>query len=206
MGSFCAYFGHRLFHDYKSKYARLASYFFLFLSISAFLGGSAHLLDLYLGKTPRLIAWIFQGFSILFFQLASLKLVGSSRISLFLRVVMFALIGVFIFQVIRMQHFDIVKMYSIAGLMGFVSIIHLFKSVREKNIVYLRVSLAIAVLAVPAMIHSFGVNFNKWVDQNVISHIILLPCFYLLYNCLKNVAISRKKTQPSLQSMLLKEK
>ncbi|MGM0581528.1 MAG: DUF6962 family protein [Bacteroidota bacterium] len=206
MAAFCAYFGHKLFHEYKSKYAKLAAYFFLFLALSAFLGGTSHLLDLYMGKNPHLIAWTMQGISILFFQLASLKLIASSKMKLFLRVLIFAFFGIFIIQVFTVQHFNVVKVNSIVGLIGFVSLIHLFKYFQEKDIAYLKIPIAIILFALPAMIHSFGIYYNKWIDQNVISHLLLLPCYYLLYSAVKHVAITKMKTQPIPQSVPLEEK
>lgn len=206
MAVFCAYFGHKLFHDSKSKYANLTALFFLFLGFSAFLGGTAHLLDLYLGKTPHLIAWMMQGVSILFFQLASLKLLSFYKGRYILGGLFIAIFGVFISQVFLVQHFDVVKINSVIGLIGFVSIIHVYKYFQEGDSSYLKIPLAIAVLAVPAMIHTFDIYFNKWIDQNVISHILLLPCYYLLYSSIKQVAITKRKTQPISQSVPLEER
>lgn len=206
MAVFCAYFGHKLFHNFKSKYAKLTAFFFLFLAFSAFLGGTAHLLDLYLGNNPHLIAWTMQGVSILFFQLASLRLLTSSKVKFFLKGLIFAFFGIFISQVVTVQHFDVVKVNSIVGLIGFVSIIHIYKYFQEKDIAYLKIPLAIILFAGPAMIHSFDIYYNKWIDQNVISHLLLLPCYYLLYSSLKQVAITKMKTQPIPQSVPLEEK
>lgn len=206
MASFCAYFGHKLFHEFKSKYAKLTAFFFLILGFSAFLGGTAHLLDLYLGKGPHLIAWSMQGISILFFQLASLRLINSSRLKIILQVLVFAFFGIFISQIYSVQHFDVVKVNSIVGLIGFVSIIHIYKYFQERDIAYLKIPLTILLFSGPAMIHSFDIYFNKWIDQNVISHLLLLPCYYLLYSAIRRVAIVKKKTQPIPQSVPLEEK
>ncbi|WKV12711.1 DUF6962 family protein [Marivirga harenae] len=206
MATVCAFLGHRLFHDFKSKYAKLSAYFFLFLGVSAFLGGTSHLLDLYLGKTPHLVAWTLQGVSILFFQLASLKLIQSSKIKFFLRALIFAFFGIFVAQIYSVQHFDVVKVNSIVGLIGFVSCIHIYKYFESRDKTYLKIPLAILLFAGPAMIHSFGLNFNKWMDQNVISHLLLLPCYYLLYTTIVQIAILKKKTQPIRQPVPLKEK
>lgn len=206
MATFCALYGHKLFHEFKSKYAKLTAIFFLILGFSAFLGGTAHLLDLYLGKNPHLIAWTMQGVSILFFQLASLKLIASSKVKLFLRALIFAFFGIFIFQILTVQHFDVVKVNSIVGLIGFVSIIHIYKYFQERDIAYLKIPLIIILFSGPAMIHSFDIYFNKWIDQNVISHLLLLPCYYLLYSAVKQVAITKMKTQPIPQSVPLEEK
>ncbi len=206
MAVFCAYFGHKLFHEFKSKYSKLTAFFFLFLGFSAFLGGTAHLFDLYLGKNPHLIAWTMQGVSILMFQLASLKLITSSKIKLFLRVLILAFFGIFVSQILSVQHFDVVKVNSIVGLIGFVSIIHIYKYFQERNSVYLKVPLVIILFSGPAMIHSFDIYFNKWIDQNVISHLLLLPCYYLLYTAINHVAIIKMKTQPIPQSVPLEEK
>ena len=206
MAGFCAFFGHRLFHDLKSKYAKLSAYFFLFLGVSAFLGGTSHLLDLYLGKTPHLIAWTLQGVSILFFQLASLRLLPSAKVKFFLRALIFSFFGIFIAQIFSVQHFDVVKVNSIVGLIGFVSCIHIYKYFESGDKTYLRIPLTIILFAGPALIHSFGLNFNKWIDQNVISHLLLLPCYYLLYTSIKQVAILKKKTQRVPQQVPLKEK
>ena len=178
----------------------------MFLAFSAFLGGTSHLLDLYLGKNPHLIAWTMQGISILFIQIASLKLLSPSKMKVFLKAVIFAFFGIFISQVFTVQHFDVVKVNSIVGLIGFVSFIHVYKYFQERNIAYLRIPFAIALFAIPAMIHSFGIFYNEWIDQNVISHVLLLPCYYLLYTGLKQVALLKKKIQPIPQSVPLEER
>lgn len=206
MAAFCAYYGYKLFQEFKSKYAKLVAFFFLVLGFSAFLGGTAHLLDLYLGKNPHLIAWSMQGISILFFQMASLRLISSSKLKTILQGLVFAFFGIFISQIFTVQHFDVVKVNSIVGLIGFVSIIHVYKYFEEGDIAYLKIPLTIILFSGPAMIHSFDIYLNKWIDQNVISHLLLLPCYYLLYSVLKQVAILKKKTQPIPQSVPLKEK
>src|SRR5690554_800876 len=160
MASFCAFFGHRLYHDYKSKYAKFTSYFFLFLALSSFLGGTSHLLDLYLGKNPHLIAWTIQGVSVLFFQFASLSLLRQSKLRFILKGLIYAFFILFVFQVFSVQHFDVVKVNSIVGLMGVVSIIHIYKGIQEKDIAYLRIPLALILFAGPAMIHSFAISYN----------------------------------------------
>ncbi|WMN05978.1 hypothetical protein QYS48_31165 [Marivirga arenosa] len=206
MASFCAFYGHKLFHEHKAKYAKLASFFFLFLACSSFLGGSSHLFDLYLGKTPHLIAWTVQGVSILLFELASLKLLADSKFKIFLRAAIFAFFGIFISQIFFIQHFDVVKMNTSIGLLGVVSIIHIYKYFQERNRAYLNVPLAIILFAGPALIHSFGINYNKWIDQNVISHILLLPCYYLLYTAVKQVSVFKMKSQLIRQPLPLEEK
>jgi len=206
MAAVCAYFGFRLFQDFRSKYAKLTAYFFCFLALSAFLGGSSHLFDLYLGKKPHLIAWTFQGLSVLFFQLASLKLLDNPKVKSFLKAVIFSFFGIFISQVFTVQEFDVVKFNSVLGLIGFVSLLHVFKYFQEREIAYLKIPLAIALFAGPAMIHSYGIHYSKWIDQNVISHLLLLPCYYFLYVSIHQVAKTKKKTQPIPQPLPLKEK
>jgi hypothetical protein len=206
MAAFCAFYGHKLFYNYRSKYAKLVAYFFLFLALSSFLGGASHLLDLYLGKNPHLIAWSIQGVAILMFQLASLNLIESRKSRYYLGALVFALFGVFSTQVILVQHFDVVKVNSIIGLIGFVSTIHLYKFFQLRDFAYLKIPLSIILFAAPALIHSFNLYFNKWIDQNVISHLILLPCYYLLYVAIKHVLNSKMKTQPIRQSVPLVEK
>jgi len=147
-----------------------------------------------------------QGVSILFFQLASLRLLESSKLKLFLRVLIFSFFGIFISQIITVQHFDVVKVNSIVGLIGFVSIIHLYKYFQDKDMAYLKIPITIILFSGPAMIHSFDIYFNKWIDQNVISHLLLLPCYYLLYSAIKQVATSKMKTQPIPQSVPLEGK
>jgi hypothetical protein len=147
-----------------------------------------------------------QGVSILFFQVASLNLIPPSKVKAFLRVLIFAFFCVFISQIFAVQHFDVVKVNSIVGLIGFVSLIHMYKNFQEKDTAYLKIPLAIALFAGPAMIHSFDIYFNKWIDQNVISHLLLLPCYYLLFKALKQATVAKMNTQPVPQSVPLEEK
>jgi len=147
-----------------------------------------------------------QGVSILFLQLASLKLIPSAKVNFILRLLIFAFFGIFISQIITVQHFDVVKVNSVVGLIGIVSIIHIYNYFQERDAAYLRIPLVIALFACPAMIHSFDIYLNKWIDQNVISHLLLLPCYYLLYSAIKQVPITKMKTQRVPQSVPLEEK
>ena len=72
---------------------------------------------------------------------------------------------------------------------------------------YLKIPITIILFSGPAMIHSFDIYFNKWIDQNVISHLLLLPCYYLLYKRYKASGLTSKmKTQPIPQSVPLEGK
>ncbi len=201
MAAVCLFCGHRLFYDYKGKYSKFFGLFFLFLGVSAFLGGTSHLLDEYLGKTPHLIAWLVQGVAILFVELACIRLIEKRKFKNLLRAIVYGSFGIFISRIFTIQSFDVVKLNSTIGLIGFVFIIHLVKYYRTKVAAYLSVPLAITLFLIPAAIHGFGIFYNAWIDQNVISHVLLLPCYYLLYRSVAKVAlISKNHIQPIPQS------
>lgn len=206
MGAFCAFYGYRLYYNFKSKYAKFTALFFLLLAVSSFLGGFAHLLDEYIGNEPHLIAWSIQGISVLLFQMASLSLLRSTKSKFVLRGLIYASFVFFIFRVFSVQHFDVVKFNSTVGLVGIVSLIHVYKYLQDREIVYLRIPLAIIIFAGPALIHSFGLSYNTWIDYNVISHVLLLPCYYLLYKVIGQVVVTKKKTKAVVEAVPLKVK
>lgn len=195
------YCGHRIFHDYSIKYSKLVGLFFFFLGVSSMLGGTSHLLDFYFGKTPHLIAWLTQGVSILFIEMASLTLIKSRKVKNLLRMIVFAFFGVFISQLFSIQHFNVVKINSTIGLIGVTSGIHIAKYFATKETVYLKVPLSICLFILPALVHGFDLRINAWFNQNVISHLILLPCYYVVYRSFSLITEhhTTSKTQPIQQ-------
>lgn len=201
MSAVCLYCGHRLFYDFETKYSKLFALFFLFLGMSSFLGGSSHLLENYLGRTPHLVAWLVQGVSILFVELACIKLIDKRNVKNLLRAITYGSFGVFITLLFNIQAFSVVKFNSTIGLMGFAFIIHLYKYFSSKDTTYIGVPFAISLFIIPAFIHGFSINYNAWINQNVISHLILLPCYFTLYSNVAKVALLiKKQTQPIPQS------
>ncbi|MBK6265020.1 hypothetical protein JKA74_08220 [Marivirga sp. S37H4] len=201
MAGVCFFCGHRLFYDFGNKYSKLFGLFFLFLGFASFMGGTSHLLDEYLGKIPHLMAWLVQGVAILFVELACVRLIEKNRFRNLLRAITYGLFGIFISRLFNIQSFEVVKVNSTIGLMGFVFVIHLMKYYTTRVTAYLNVPLAIILFLIPAFIHGFGIFYNAWIDQNVISHLLLLPCYYLLYRSVGKVAvIPRMHTQPIPQS------
>ncbi|GAA5035111.1 hypothetical protein GCM10011506_28470 [Marivirga lumbricoides] len=201
MAAVCFYCGHRLFYDFDNKYSKLFALFFLFLGMSSFLGGSSHLLENYLGRTPHLVAWLVQGISVLFVELACIKLIDKRNARNLLRAITYGSFGIFIALLFNIQAFSVVKFNSTLGLIGFAFIIHLYKYFTTKDGTYLGVPLSISLFIVPAFVHGFGINYNAWINQNVISHLILLPCYFILYKNVAKVAVlTKKQIQPVPQS------
>ncbi len=198
MSAVCFYCGHRLFYDFEIKYAKFFGLFFLFLGLSAFLGGSSHLLENYTGKPGHMTAWMVQGVSIIFVELACVRLIEGNKYKKLLRAFIYALFGFFIARLFSVQTFEVVKMNSTLGLIGFVFVIHLVNYFQKKQKQFLHVPLAIALFLLPAFIHGFSIYYNDWINQNVISHIILLPCYYILYRSVRGVA--KLRTLPTQQS------
>ena len=191
MAAVSLYCGHRLFYDFDDRYTKFFGLFFLFLGFSAFLGGSSHLLENYIGKPGHMTAWFVQGVSIIFVELSCIKLIENQKHRRFLRNLTFGLFGVFVARLFMIQTFEAVKMNSTIGLMGFVFVIHLVTYFKSKEKPYLNVPLSIALFLLPAFVHGFSISYNDWINQNVISHLILLPCYYVLYRSVRQVAIFR---------------
>ena len=195
------YCGHRIFHDFQHIYAKYLGVFFLFLGLSSLLGGTFHLLDVYFGRTPHLIAWTVQGISMLFIGLASVRLISQQKAKNFIRLMIYGFFLLFIYQILRIRHFDIVKVNTAISLIGITSGIHIYKYFVEKDKKYLMVPLSVLLFVLPAAVHGFHLKMNDWINQNVISHIILLPCYYALYVSFRNIAkgIPTSSTQPIQQ-------
>jgi len=182
------YCGHKIFYAHQLKYAKYVGVFFLFLGASSFIGGSSHLLEHYFGKVPHLVAWTVQGISILFVELASIRVIKQAKLKNLLRMFVYAFFGVFISQLLSIQHFNVVKINTTVGLIGFTAIIHIVSYFLNKEKVFLKVPMAICLFVLPALIHGLDIAFNAWINQNVISHIVLLPCYFFLYKCFDAVA------------------
>jgi len=194
------YCGHKIFYAHNNKYAKFVGMFFFFMGASSLIGGTGHLLDLYFGKTAHLIAWTVQGLSIIFIELASIRLL-SRKYRHLLRTLVYAFFGVFISRLFDVQHFDIVKVNASVGLIGFAVLIHLVAYFQYKKAVFLRIPLAISLFLIPAAIHGLGFQLNAWINHNVISHLALLPCYYMLYYGCDLVAaeLTKSKTLQILQ-------
>jgi hypothetical protein len=188
MAAVCLFCGHRLFHDFQDRYAKSFGLFFLLLGVSAFLGGSSHLLENYIGKPGHMMAWFIHGVSIIFVELACIRLIEKQNYQRVLRAITYGLFGFFIARLMSVQTFEVVKMNSTFGLIGFVFVIHLIKYFQTKVKRYLKVPLSIALFLFPAFIHGFSIYYNDWINQNVISHVLLLPCYYILYRSVREVA------------------
>ncbi len=188
------YCGHKIFHAYSMKYAKYVGLFFFFLGASSLIGGTSHLLDIYFGKTPHIFAWTVQGISIIFIELASVKVL-SRKTQTLLRMFIYAFFGVFITKLLSIQHFDVVKVNATVGLIGFTLGFHTLRYFQYREKVFLKVPFAICCFIIPALMHGSGIQINAWLNQNVLSHLALLPCYYLLYKGSDGVAQHLAKTK-----------
>lgn len=189
MAAVCFYCGHRLFYDFKeSKYGKFTGLFFFFLGLSAGMGGTFHLLHFYYGRAPHLAAWLVQGVSILFIEYACIQLLESRQLRKALTVF---IAGIFVFYLAQLfvnKNFTVVKYNSAMGLIGFALLIHAFRYQQTKEKRYGQVVVAILLYVIPAISHALDIHINDWVNRNVVSHIMLLPCYYYLYLSFRKVA------------------
>lgn len=187
MAALCFFLGYRLKASFRDKHSYWASLFFIFLGLSTLMGGTSHLLDYYFGKGPHLAAWLINGISVSLAQLGALVLIQNEKIRK--GILAFGLIQfvTFVIMVLSTQNFVFVKINSSVGLIAVVTTIHFVNFGKMKEKVFLALPLAIASMTIPLLAHAMNLQINELVNRNVISHVLLLPCFYALYVAYKKV-------------------
>jgi hypothetical protein len=155
--------------------------FFLFMGISAFIGGFGHLLSIYTGKALLVVSWIFSAFAIYFIEFTSISILVTRSIKKTLQIfVLFQLI-LCTAALIYYQDFFYIKISTTIGLIGIVLIIQLVSCILTRNSSGYYLISGIILIILTSLIHYLKLSFNKWFNYNDISHIILVISLFLFY-------------------------
>lgn len=159
---------------------RFSFWFFVLLGASTAIGGTAHLLDWYLGPGVHYLAWLTNGLSVLVAELGAISLVRRRNAQRSLLVLAGTRYLLFVYLVLSTGRFLWVGLHAAIGFIAVISTIHIVHSVRSGDSTYLVAPLASFMMLIPAATHAFNVHISPMIDRNVVSHLLLIPAFYLL--------------------------
>lgn len=159
---------------------RFSFWFFLLLGTSTAIGGTAHLLDWYLGPGAHYLAWLVNGLSVLVAEIGATSLVRRRKVQRGLLVFAGVRYLLFAYLVLSSGRFLWVGLHAAVGFIAVISTIHIVHSVRSGDRAYLVAPLASLTMLIPAATHAFDVHIGRLIDRNVVSHLLLVPSFFLL--------------------------
>ncbi|PLX13931.1 MAG: hypothetical protein C0594_00655 [Marinilabiliales bacterium] len=177
---FCAYFIFRLLKAYPNtrKNWRL---FYLFMGISSFVGGVAHLLFMYTGYSLKMVSWCFIGLSVFFAEIASIRLVKGEKVAKMLKILAYFKLAVYMFAVFYTMSFIAAKVNLAVGLIGIVSTIQISVYFRCKKFPHFLIALGFIFAISLVFIHGFKLSFHTFFNHNDISHIVTIICLYISF-------------------------
>jgi len=164
----------------KDKSNTFYSYFFLFMGLSFFFSAFGHLLYHYTGKPLQIFGWIFSALSIYFIEQAVLKEIKSDNLRKRLNFATNLQFLLFIIAVVFFQHFIVVTINLVVGIMGLVVPIlgiQAFNQNSKKNILIIS---GFLFSALPGFLYRQELDFIG-LNGKELSHLILIFCFYIIY-------------------------
>jgi hypothetical protein len=195
LGIACYLFYRYIHNIAESKTHRYYALYFLFMSLSGFIGGFAHSLFLYTGKPLQYFGWLMSGIAIYFIEIGVISNVLDEKKKNFL--VQFIRIRFFIIYILTAiyMNFLFVKINIAFGSLIVVSPFMLFQyfKYRLRYNLYIVGSIFLAIL--PAIFHKMKVNFGGCLDMNDFSHYFLIICFFIMFLGLKGLIETETKTQ-----------
>ncbi len=184
----------------NNLYARRWSLFFLYLGISTFIGGFAHLFVQYTGKSLTLFSWLVSFASVFYAEKASILTYNSNKFKSTMIYLIKSHTALLMLLAIFFIDFIYVKINSTIGI-GIITLTsHIVKYTKEKNIGYIYIILGIFVAFSSSIIHTLKISISKWVTYNDIGHLLLIICLYFLYIGIKKVSLFKYLT-PAMQKI-----
>jgi hypothetical protein len=180
-GIFCFIFAKHL-HKINPNKVHNWKLYFVFMGLSSFIGGFAHLLYHYTGLPLKVIAWSFVGFSVFFGQLATFSLFKSKKWINFWTIIAGIQTITYLVLLVIFQHFNVSKIEIVVWLVFIVLPIQIWYYFKYKNpgnkVIVLGLISAISL----AFIHGAKLTIDKnWFNHNDISHVVMLGCLYIVY-------------------------
>jgi hypothetical protein len=160
---------------------RYISFFFLFMSLSAFVGGFSHLLYLYFGEPLKFTGWLMSCLSVYFIQSAISSDIIDDNKRIFYEVISRGLLVLFSFLAMIYMDFLWIKLHIATGLLLTVMPVLISRYLSSRITYYLTVSAGICLAIVPAILHSMPFNIGQWVNMNDFSHYFLILCLYFVF-------------------------
>lgn len=159
---------------------RFSFWFFVLLGASTAIGGIAHLLNWYLGPGAHYLAWLINGLSVFVAEIGATSLVRRREVQRGLLVLAALRYLLFVYLVLTSGRFLWVGLHGAFGFIAVISTIHIVQSLRSRDRTYLVAPLASFIMLIPAATHALNVHLSPTIDRNVVSHLLLIPAFYLL--------------------------
>ena len=164
----------------KHKETADYSYFFLFMSITSFVGGFGHLLFEYTGLPLQMFGWMFNAFSIYFIEKAAINELSKGKMkSFFTKSIHFQVVIYFI-SVFVFRHFMVLTINTVIGMLALVVPVLAVQTVKKEGKNFLLIIVGILLSSAPALLHKTKIGFSIFTAKEI-SHLILILCFYLIF-------------------------
>lgn len=180
----CFYFFKKLNqNEYNTRRNQLWRKFFMFVGLSTFFGGIAHLLFFYLQGPIHKTIWlsmnVLSAISVYFAELSAIEVVIADKSKKQLNILALLLLVSFTSLSLYTQNFNIAKINMGIGLV-FILISHIITNKRGLQ-GSLYVVLGMSCSFIPVFIHSFKISLSKWFNFNDISHVFMMLSLYLIF-------------------------
>jgi hypothetical protein len=167
------------------------SIFFAFVGIASITGGTAHGFINYVGINFHYSARILTGIAVFSAQLAAFEIIKDSRLYTPLKGLAIIELLIMTASVILYQNFDAVRINSAFGLMIIVLPLQLYGYKMLKITGNGIIALGIISNIAPALIHAGRFSYNRWINFNDLSHVVMIGCFYITFLGAKKIASLR---------------
>jgi hypothetical protein len=157
------------------------SLFFLFMSLSAFVGGFSHLLYFYFGDPLKFTGWLMSCLSVYFIQSAISSDFNDENRRIFYEIISRGQLVLFSFLAMVYMDFMWIKLHIATGLLLTVLPVMVSYYLSTRIIHYLSVAAGILLAIIPALLHSLPLNLGQWVNMNDFSHYFLIICLYFVF-------------------------
>lgn len=169
----------------KTKETADYSYFFLFMSITSFVGGFGHLLYEYAGLPLQMFGWIFNAFSIYFIEKAAINELSESKLKSFFSKAINLQVVIYLASIFVFRHFIVLTINTVIGMLALVVPVLAVQAFKKGGKNFLLIIVGILLSGAPALLHKTEISFSIF-SAKEISHLILIFCFYLIFVGAKN--------------------
>ena len=174
----------------KHKETADYSYFFLFMSITSFVGGFGHLLYKYAGLPLQMFGWIFNAFSIYFIEKAAINELADGKLKNFLSKAINFQVVLYLISIFVFRHFMVLTINTVIGMLALVVPVLAVQTFKKEGKNFLLIIVGILLSAAPALLHKTNIGFSIF-SAKEISHLILIVCFYLIFIGINNVFVKK---------------
>lgn len=197
----CLVLFNRIRADKNEPYAYWWKWFFLFMGISAFVGGFAHFLSFYAEYPLKITSWSIIALAMYTAEMGTAELVQNKQLKRFIEIL--APIKLVLIVVITTWLFDFtyIKMGTTIGMIGIVLSIHLMNWINTKGTYNNWIIAAVLWMLLPAVVHGFDINLHKWFNKDDFSHVLLIGTFLFFFKGVTSASSESKLTVEPLSHL-----